>query len=509
MSSIERGILAGLVAAMCILGPAPAYLLAAEPAAALKVGFAERDITPDLGMEQPGGYGKSYHRSFHDPCKVRATVFDDGKTRAALVGVDAGFVYRPLVVAAKKAIQEQSGIPPEAVLICASHSHSAGPLGIVQVGQYDHASPLVRQLAYEKSACADPRYVDRVEKAIAEAVCQADRCRQAAQCGVGRGVEDKVAFNRRLRMKDGRTYTHPGQNNPDIVGYAGPTDPDVNVLGVWSRQGKPLGCVVNFACHATTSPGGISASYIYYLEQTIRGCMGKDYAVVFLQGFSGDVTQVDNLNPNVNPGPEDWARLVGGRLGAEAVKVLLTMARGDMTPVAARSKLLRIKRRVPSPDRVRRCHELVQKDPKEVGPTDWAFAKEIVLLDALLAKWPTEEVEVQAVQIGPAVLLANPAEMFCQYGLDLKARCRFPFTFPVGYSNGFVAYVPTLEAFGEHGGGYETRLTSATNLEVTAGQQIVDASLELAAQLTPGPVPAWPKAAPFRGTRRPVPPELK
>ncbi len=185
------------------------------------------------------------------------------------------------------------------------------------------------------------------------------------------------------------------------------------------------------------------------------------------------------------------------------------MARGDMTPVAARSKLLRIKRRVPSPDRVRRCHELVQKDPKEVGPTDWAFAKEIVLLDALLAKWPTEEVVVQAVQIGPAVLLANPAEMFCQYGLDLKARCRFPFTFPVGYSNGFVAYVPTLEAFGEHGGGYETRLTSATNLEVTAGQQIVDASLELAAQLTPGPVPAWPKAAPFRGTRRPVPPELK
>jgi hypothetical protein len=492
----------------------PAHLSAAEETAAkpFQVGFAERDITPEIGMEQPGGYGKAYHRSFHDSCKVRAVVFDDGKKRVALVGLDALLIRRKSVEICRKGIHKTCGIDPNGILISASHSHSSGPTGMILPGEFDHASAFVQSLAYEQSSCADAKYLDYVEQQIIHAVVAADRNKVAGACGVGKGIEDRVAFNRRFRMRSGLSMTHPGQGNPDIVEVAGPVDPEVGVVGAWNNEGKFLGCIVNFACHATTSPGGISANYIHYLEQAVRGVMGEpDAVVVFLPGACGDITQVDNLSPYARPAAERWAKLVGGRVGAEAAKVLLAMEPGSLTPLDYKTKMLPIKRRVPSPARLERCKQLVAKDPSTVDRTEWTFAKEIVLLDARLQKEPVADVEVQAIQVGPAAFVTNPAEYFCQYGLDIKAGSKFPFTFPVELANDCVGYVPTEEALGPRGGGYETRLTSYSNLEPTAGRQMADAGIALANEMQPGPAPVPAKAPPFKGgawSYGSVPPEL-
>ena len=463
------GLLVGIAVAIEFWNYAEAADEASGPL--LKVGFAERDITPELGMEAPGGYAKARHGVFHDACKVRAAVFDDGRSRVALVGIDALEILKPTVAAARKAIQARCGIPPQAVMIGASHSHTSGPTCGVLPGEYDHASPLVRSLAYEKTTCADPKYLKRVEQQIADAVCAANDCRAESFCGAGNGIEDKATYNRRFRMKNGLSYTHSGQGNPDIVEPAGPIDPNVGVIGVWSKEGKCAGCVVNYCCHGTTGPNGISANWIYHMEKTIRGAMGQDAVVVFLQGASGDVTQVDNLYPYVQPGQERWGEIVGGRVGAEAVKVLVSMPRGTLLPVNARTETLHIKRRIPRPERVQKCLELVQQPEAKVGHTEWAFAKEIVLLDASLAKEKVKDVEVQTIQVGPVVVLANPAECFCQTGLDMRARSPFPLTFIVELANDRMGYVPTEEAFGPRGGGYETRLTSCANLEPTAARQ--------------------------------------
>ena len=113
----------------------------------------------------------------------------------------------------------------------------------------------------------------------------------------------------------------------------------------------------------------------------------------------------------------------------------------------------------------------------------------------------------------------------------LRARCSstsdcgcgseggFPFTVPVELANGTAGYIPTEEALGPHGGGYETRLTSYSNLVPSAGRQIVEAAVRLAGSLEPGAVPHPPKASPVSADgdgigAKPwsygnVPPELK
>jgi hypothetical protein len=477
-------------------------LTAAAPGGEIqtKSGFAEAEITPKIGMEIPGDYRKLFHRAFHDPCKVRAAVFGDGEHRVAIASVDALIVARPVVLAARRRISERCGIAANAILIGATHSHSSGPVGMVQPGEYDHSTDLVKSLAYEKSSMADAAYLERLEAQIVDAVCRADSARISSGFSFGVGREDKAAFNRRFAMKNGLEYTHPGKGNPDIAKVAGPTDPDVGVIGCWDGKGNLLGCVVNFCCHATTSPDGISANWIYYMEKTIRGMFGPETVVVFLQGFSGDITQVDNLSGNANPGGEQWAKLVGGRVGAEAVKVLLSSPVGSAVPVSALTDVLLIPRRRPSARRVADCTRIARQDPKRVGMVDWLFAKEIVLLQALIEKQPEVEVEVQALQVGPAVLLSAPGEMFCQLGLDLKAARTFPVTFPVELANGSVGYVPTEEALGPHGGGYETRLTSYSNLVPQAGSRIVATALALARRLKPGTLPEHPHAPPFTTT---------
>ena len=166
--------------------------------------------------------------------------------------------------------KNSAGFRPSACMVAASHSHSSGPLYGVLPGAYDHAAEFVQKLAYEQSTCANKEYYDDVLRNWSPRSARPTRP-APAMGGAGKGIEDKVAFNRRFRMRNGLQFTHPGQGNPDIVEPAGPTDPEVGVIGVWNEQGKLTGCVVNFACHATTSPGGISANYIYYLEQVIRG----------------------------------------------------------------------------------------------------------------------------------------------------------------------------------------------------------------------------------------------
>ena len=469
----------------------------------MKVGFAERDITPEFPSDRgpgQGHYGPPIEEGVHDRCKAKAAVFDDGACRVALVSCDIESMLRSVVLGARADVEAACGIPQHGVLVAATHSHSAGCASVVEPDLFAGASDLARHLALDFSGCPSREYLAVVRRQIVAAVAAADREKADARCAVGSGHEDAVSFNLRFRMKNGRIASAPGKGNPDIVAPAGPIDPEVGVLGSWDTQGRFLGCVVNFACHPHTAPGGVSADWIHYLDETIRRAMGRDAVVVFLNGACGDIGHIDWATPGPLERGEQAARRVGQSIGGEAIKVLAKAEPRDLGPVAARQEVLRIIRRVPSPDRLRRCLAACQGDLEAMARNDpeWRFIKGTILLDAMIQADPLADVEVQSIQIGPAVFLANPCESFCRLGLEVKASSHFPHTFTVDLANGCAGYACTEDAFGEDGGGLETRLWEYSNLAPTAGRQIVDACLRLARGLSPGQTPTPPQATPGR-----------
>jgi len=461
----------------------------------MQVGFAAADVTPPIGREVPGGFSKAYSNNIHDPLLATAMVIACGERRVVLVGMDNLSVKRSVVQAARSTIHERTGIPGSHVMIGASHTHNGGPgIGALPGDFACSFDPeFCEDLAQNHMTSADPEYLHELSDQIATAVILADQRKQEARLALGRGVEATVAFNRRFKMRDGTQMTHPGKGNPDIVEPAGPTDPEVGVLSAWSPDGDFLGAVVNFTCHGTVFSGGISADWPYFMRTTITQALNPDALVVFLNGACGDVTQVDNLSLRESEFGEKWARHVGQKVGAEALKVLAEAEPADLLPLDATQTSVTIKTREVSEERFERALALLKSD----APHDheWWFARDEVLLHEQ-NKWEPEiKAEIQAIQVGPAAYVSNPAEYFCQFGLNIKARSNFPYTWVVELANGCIGYVPTPEAMGPHGGGYEPRLALSSKLVPEAGQIIENASVELLHSLRPGEEPPRPRVS--------------
>jgi neutral ceramidase len=420
----------------------------------LHVGFAETDITPKPGSQSPGGMNKRVLTAVLDRLKAVAMVVNSGDAAVALVGIDALFITAETTARARAAIEKGTKIRGDHVLIGASHTHSGGP--VASCFECD----------------ADPDYLVFLGDKIAEAVVTAWSRLHDAEIGRGVGHEPAIAFNRRFLMRDGRQVTHPGKRNPQIVRSAGPIDPDVGVLAARAPGGQLMGLFVNFACHLTIGRGnGFSADYVFNLRETLREHFRRpDLPVGFLLGAAGDVTQVDNLRPGREFGPE-WAEFFGLALGAETIQAVERIEWKKEASVAS------VRTVVPIPIR---SEEEVKRQGPALGlgsgaGADTIYERERELVAKERVERPIVDCEVQAIRIGDLGIASNGAEFFCALGLDVKSASPFPATWVVSLANDWIGYVPTPSAY--YAGGYEPRTARSAKLAPWAGQALVEGSL--------------------------------
>ena len=88
-----------------------------------KAGFARVDITPPLGTYMPGYYQERHAKEILDPLQINMVAFSDGKTTALVAQYDTEALSVPVADMMCDAITKATGVPRDAILLHASHTH--------------------------------------------------------------------------------------------------------------------------------------------------------------------------------------------------------------------------------------------------------------------------------------------------------------------------------------------------------------------------------------------------
>lgn len=439
----------------------------------VQAGIAKVDITDRTGP-------------VHDPLYVKALVLRNDSTPVVLITIDAvsigeiGRIGNGFLAVVRGELERELGIPPQCVLINASHCH-----GIVRP---DTAALTV------------------------EAVKQAWKAMVPVRLGTGAGSEAHISENRRIKMKDRsevdmrRAYALPQDAEVDSLG---PIDPQIGLLRVDREDGKPLALVYNFACHPIMNPPstGNTADFPAFASQVIEEELGDGAMAFFIQGCAGDINpiryksvsqpaQAEPLGARLGLSVMRAARQIEAKSGAvlkvereilalpraadfdrrivaiEAERMkLLDSIRGTNINFQAFLPLLLQHRLFPEHpsghvQEYLRQHaagreDLTKFDADNKASVD-AYLQNIRIMEqlgrlnanlALLKKHKAQtdaagkgtlDVEVAGVRVGDFRLITFPGELTVQVGLNIKKASPHPNAFVAGYTNGYIYYAATV-----------------------------------------------------------------
>ena len=435
----------------------------------LRVGAASAKITPPPGAPMAGYYYNRAADGVHDDLWAKAIVLDLGGTRAAIVACDIAALPRPIIEQARREIERDPGIPPERVMISATHSHT-GPVVLSGATRYNLEGEMLR---------IGKQYAADLPKMIAEAVRKASATLAPARVAAGRGHEDSLTFNRRFDMKDGKVAWNPGKLNPNIVRPAGPIDPDVPVVYFDTPKGDAVAAHVNYALHLDTVGGTeYSADYPYTLSRLLREARGNNMLTLFSIGCAGNLNHIDVKWADKQKGHNEAAR-IGTVLAAEALKTMKRLESLPAGSIQARSVMLKL----PLPEVSATDLEWARKITPSFGKPNAAPFMDLVrafkFVDVAERKGELLEAEVQVIALGDQLAWVGlPGEIFTELGMAIKTASPFRYTVVSELANGSIGYVPNRKAYPE--GAYESE---SARCGPGSGEMLVDAAVRMLVDL--------------------------
>ncbi len=449
----------------------------------LYAGAARRVITPPVGVSMSGwnprASGDIRARYVHDDLYAKALVLQRGDRAWGLIAVDLTGVDAVATAQIRQGAAERTGLAPDAIMVCATHTHS-GPAVCPVATTYSPEDMARLTVRGDGSAPASMGEVTAVSSSASwvgetdmawkawfvtraiEAVEEAWGTLRPAAVGFGQAGVEGVASSRRVLMSDG-SWGDPRREPVAGVDVVSRTeiDPLVRVFTVREQEtGGPLAAVINYGSHPWIFCGsGISAEVAGATADRVAEAWASAEAeqpvVLYTSGPEGDVSLIWNIDIEqvwkTRPGEDPQESLARREQGfkRELARLSRRLADGVMAAIAGVERW-------------------------DVAPGMWARRQAVALPlkagyrpvdDVLLAEWQQAApesyhlTEVQALGAGEGAFLGLPGEPFASLGRAIQARSRFRHLLICALTNEFgaISYIGDREAYDL--GGYETAFT--------------------------------------------------
>lgn len=393
--------------------------------ASWKAGVAKVVVTPQESMWMAGyaSRNKPSEGKVHDLYAKALAIQDQDGSRLVIVTTDLIGIPRELRNWLQDECLKRYSLPPESLLLNASHTHCGPELRASKVSLYGAAA---EQVAHTED------YYNGLKQQLVDVVGKSLDDLQPAKLGYTHGRAG-FAMNRRL----------PTETEPRNAPYPdGPVDHEVPILKVESISGELRALLFGYACHNTTLGfyqfcGDYAGFAQYDLEAAFPGAVA-----MFMTGCGGDQ----------NPQPRGELALAEhhGSTLAMAVKAGLL---GPVVPVEGNLRMaLEPVELEFAPPPTRTELELLKQ-----SKTGYSQRRANALLTQLDEDGipTTYQYLVQVIRFGDEILMvALSGEVVVDYSLRLKQELKGDAkVWIAGYSNDVFGYVPSLRVLNE--GGYE------------------------------------------------------
>lgn len=438
--------------------------------AEFQAGAAVIDVTPTkLPAIVNGGLVSRTVGEVKTPLNARALALADGTTKLVIVVVDSCMLPRPLLDEVKLLAEKRTGVPTDRMLISATHTHSA-PASMACLG-----------------TDIDPDYVPLLKLKIVDAIAAALGRLQPAQVGFGQeNAADFTALRRWIRRPDRiandpfgnptvRATMHAGRNWEDVTGESGPEDPDLSLISIQTRDGKPIAVLANFSMHYYSGERGLSADYFGLFSEGLKARIAPetDFVGMMSHGCSGDIWRRDYTQPD----RWDHKQTIDGytdSLLEIAMKAYEQIEYRDDVDIAMSERRMTLDYRVPDAQRLEWARRIVA----ELGDKPPTTQQEVYATEQIiLHERQQTEIVVQGLRIGEIGIATTPNETYAITGLKIKAASPLRHNMVIELANGGDGYIPPPEQ--HRFGGYNTWAARSAGLEVMAEPKITEACISL------------------------------